>query len=322
MFQESGVLIGVDLGGTNVRAGAFSLEGELLHSEVTEIDAIKGPEAGLTRIRGLIASVIAQTGLKVQAIGIGSTGPLDRDRGLIRNPYTLPGWESVDIVTPLSRHFLVPVALENDADSAALGESWVGAGRGVNRLYMITLGTGVGTAMVLDGEVYRGLAGEHPEGGHIPVDPFGPACYCGQRGCLESLVSGPALADYARGRLRENPESLLARLPGGESSIQAAAIFEGARSQDAFCNAIVERFTGHLAAGIASILMLILPERILLTGGLARSYDLFENGIKSRLHNLDVIIPAAKVDLRPAELGQQAGIFGAARAAQLLLEQL
>ena len=119
-------------------------------------------------------------------------------RGTINNPYTLPTWEDVPIVDFLVDRFGVPVSLENDADAAALGEYWQGAGRDVQRLCAVTVGTGIGTAYILHGKIVRGNGGWHPEGGHMIIDPSGPQCYCGAKGCWESLASGSAIALFAR----------------------------------------------------------------------------------------------------------------------------
>jgi predicted NBD/HSP70 family sugar kinase len=126
MKPVQGVLIGIDLGGTNVRAGAITQDGHLLNWQDRPIEAARGPDVGLQTITQLADKVASQAGQPIAALGVGSTGPLDRQRGCIQNPYTLPGWEDVDIVTPLRKHFDVPVALENDADAAALGEAWAG----------------------------------------------------------------------------------------------------------------------------------------------------------------------------------------------------
>jgi len=319
MNPKPGVLIGIDLGGTNVRAGAVTGDGQLLHWKDALVEAARGPETGLQTIIRLVDEVIAGAGQPVLALGVGSTGPLDRQRGCIQNPYTLPGWEDVDIVTPLRERFGVAVALENDADAAALGESWAGAGRGTPRMFMVTIGTGVGTSLILDGQIYRGLGGEHPEGGHIIIDPSGPECYCGARGCWESLVSGPAIARFARAACPAAKSEFLRALSGSPESIDAAAVFAGARQGDAFCQQLVTQTAGYIALGLASIMMLILPDCIVFTGGVLRSFDLLEENIRASLSRYDVIIPAKQVKLQLAQLGQQAGLFGAARAAQLLL---
>lgn len=320
-MQEQHVLIGIDLGGTNVRAGAITSGGELITASELPIDAARGPEAGLETIERLIHQVVLESGREVAAIGIGSTGPIDRVHGLINNPYTLPGWNQVDIINPLRARYQVPVAFENDADAAALGEAWIGAGRGVSRLFMLTIGTGVGTAFIVDGTIYRGLGGEHPEGGHIPIDPLGPACYCGGKGCLESLISGPAIAQRAERAARDDRQGYLAERLQAHGAFDARMVFDGARQGDAECSRIVAEIADHLARGLASIFMLLLPDRVLLTGGVTHSFDLLAGPLRRSLEKYNVIIPAASVDIRLADLGQKAGIFGAARAAHLLLDR-
>lgn len=319
MNLKPGILIGIDLGGTNVRAGVVTSGGRLLHWKEAPIKAFRGPEVGLKTITGLADGVSERANQPVLALGIGSTGPLDRQSGCIQNPYTLPGWEGVDIVTPLQERFSVPVALENDADAAALGEAWVGAGQGVKRMVMLTIGTGVGYALILDGEIYRGIAGEHPEGGHIPIDPSGPECYCGAHGCLESLVSGPAIVRFVKESEAAKNNVFIRNATNNLQEIEAATVFEGARQGDAFCQSLVDRTANYIALGLVSIIMLTLPDCIVLTGGLSRSYDLIERKIHAVLARYDVIVPTRKVQIQLSQLGQQAGLIGAARAAQLLL---
>jgi glucokinase len=319
MNPNPGISIGIDLGGTNVRAGAVTDDGHLLYWKDAPIEAARGPETGLQTIIQLVENVMAKTDQPALALGIGSTGPLDRQRGCIQNPYTLPGWENVDIVTPLRRRFGIPVALENDADAAALGEAWMGAGRGLQRMVMLTVGTGVGFALILHGDIYRGLDGEHPEGGHIIIDPSGPECYCGAHGCLESLVAGPAIARFARESEQAKTSPFLMNIPGGLEKIEAASIFDGARQGDTFCQKLVDQAANTIALGLVSIIMMTLPDCIVLTGGVIRSYDLLEEKIRTALARYDVIVPAKRVQIQLSKLGQQAGLFGAARVAQLLL---
>ncbi len=315
---SAGLTIGIDLGGTNVRAGAVTSDGQLLYWQEAPIEARRGPEHGLDTIVRLVEEVLQQVNLPAAALGIGSTGPLDRQRGCIQNPYTLPGWEDVDIVSPLREKFGLPIALENDADAAALGEAWAGAGHGMRRVAMVTIGTGVGTGLILNGEIYRGLEGAHPEGGHILIDPNGPACYCGAHGCWESLVAGPAIAQFARQSQELSSSALYAACQGEPEKIEAGLVFQIARQGDRLCLQLVERTAAYIGLGLTSLMMLNLPDCIVLTGGVLRSYDLMEKGIRAVIDRHNVIIPASKVRLRLAALGQQAGMIGAARAAQIL----
>ena len=320
-MHTDGILIGVDLGGTNVRVGALTPNGNLLTVQEALIEARQGPEKGVEKISDLIAAVSADTQRHLLAIGIGSTGPLDREGGRIQNPYTLPGWEDVDIVSVIRKRFGVPVAFENDADAAALGESWRGAGRGLARLVMITLGTGVGSGFVFNGEIYRGVGGFHPEGGHLILDPSGPECYCGAHGCWESLVSGPAIAQIARESGQLKGSAIYQACDGQPERINAALVFAAARAKDALACQLVDQTADYIALGLVSVIMLTLPDCIVLTGGVMRSFDLLEERIRATLARHDVVVPVHQVQIRLSELGQHAGMFGAARAAQLLLKE-
>ncbi len=309
--------IGIDIGGTNVRAGAVTREGQLLNWQDVPIEASQGPEAGLKRIIALIEQVSSAAGIRPEAIGIGSTGPIDRQRGAIQNPYTLPTWEDVDIASPLHKHFAVPVTLENDADAAALGESWMGAGRGLARQLMVTVGTGIGMGFILDGKIYRGLGGSHPEGGHIPVDPSGPECYCGARGCWESLASGTAIGVFARECATREPTTLLQKAGNDPEKIDAALVAEAAREGDRLALQIMQHTADYLGLGLVSLLHLFLPDCVIFTGGVMRSYALYQSRLHEIVKQHAVMAPIDQIPLRMAQLGQQAGIYGAARAVML-----
>lgn len=309
--------IGIDLGGTNVRAGAVTLGGQIKKWRDVPIEASQGPEAGLKRIVALIEQVSSEADIRPEAIGIGSTGPIDRQRGAIQNPYTLPTWEDVDIASPLRRHFGVPVSLENDADAAALGESWMGAGRGLARLLMVTVGTGIGSGFILEGRIYRGTGGAHPEGGHILVDPSGPLCYCGAKGCWESLASGTAIGVYARELAAQEPSMLLQRAGNDSSKIDAALVAGAAHEGDRLALQIVQRTATYLGLGLVNLLHIFLPDCVIFTGGVMRSYELYEARLREIIKQHAVMSPLDQIPLRMAQLGQQAGIYGAARAAML-----
>lgn len=334
------VVIGVDLGATTVRAGVFTPQGELLVVQQTEIKARRGPEAGLQRIIRLIEQALHEAGrpdsasLRLLGIGVGSTGPADARRGVLVNPLTLPGWIEVPVVSRLTAHFGVPACLENDADAAALGEYWAGAAAAasdapaVRCLYAITVGTGIGTACIIDGQVYRGANGFHPEGGHQIVDPSGPQCYCGGKGCWESWSSGTAIGRAAREALqaqaiqapdsaseRGKPGALLLALAGGElERVDAGLVADAARQGDPLARQVIEHAAQAFATGVFNILMLFQPEMIVLSGGVMRSLDLFMPAIERAIQAADAYIPARQVRILPAHLGYYAGIYGAAYA--------
>lgn len=320
-------VIGMDLGATRIRLGAFQPDGALISSLEGEIRAEEGPDIGLERIAWLIQSLLAREKLRrlrLLGVGIGSTGPTDSSRGLLVNPGTMPGWLNVPIVAHLQDRFHVPACLENDADAAALGEYWQGVGRPaqagvppVRRLYAITVGTGIGTAYILDGQVVRGADGFHPEGGHQIVDPSGPECYCGGRGCWESLCSGTAIERMGRAALKAAPEAgaALLKLAGGEADrLDARLVCQAARQGDPLARGVIEKAAKAFALGVFNILMLFFPEMIVLSGGVMRSSDLFTPALSEMLGAVSAYLPVERLRILPARLGYYAGVYGAAYA--------
>lgn len=320
-MSQTEFVVGIDLGGSNIRAAVVSQQGEIKAWAQAPIEAARGVEQGIQRIQNLIRQVMEQAGIRqIAGIGFGSTGPIDRKRGLIQNPYTLPGWENVDIRTPLSRAFDAPLIMENDADAAALGEAWLGSGKGTSRFALVTVGTGVGSAFILGGQIYRGMDGEHPEAGHQILDPNGPPCYCGAHGCLESLASGPAIAESARRLIQQYPNSSLARLHQSGQIIEATHVTEAARQGDEFAQKIIREAGCYLGLGLVNLILFYLPECIALGGGVMKNYDLFFPHIQQVLRQHDVVVPTRRVRLVPASLGNKAGVLGAARAIWLELK--
>lgn len=306
------IVVGVDLGGTIVRAGAFDVQGKLLVTHETPIEAARGPERGLRKIQNLIEQVREESKAKsLIGIGIGCTGPLDPMSGVINNPFTLPTWQNVPIIAWMQKAFNVPVTLENDADAAALGEYWQGAGRNAKRLYAVTVGTGIGTALIIDGQIYRGMDGSHPEGGHLVLDPAGPLCYCGMRGCWESLCAGPSIERQAR-EADLTGSRLLELAAGDRQKIEARMIFEAARSEDPVAIGIVNRVSQYFNQGILNIAILFVPDVIVLSGGVMRSADLFLPQLNQTLQAYRDMVPAYRIQIAPAELGYYAGLYGSA----------
>jgi glucokinase len=308
----SKVVVGVDLGGTILRAGAFDAQGNMLAVRETPIEAARGPESGLRKMQRLIEQVWAESEAKSLAgIGIGATGPIDPIHGIINNPFTLPTWENVRVFEWMEKAFSLPVTLENDADVAALGEYWKGAGQSTQRLYAVTIGTGVGTALILNGEIYRGVDGSHPEGGHMVLDPSGPPCYCKMRGCWESLCAGPAIEQQAR-ESDLSGSRLLEMTSGERDKIEARMVFDAARIGDTTAQSIVDAFTRYLIQGILNVCILFVPDVIVLSGGIMRSADLFMPHLEGALQAYTEMVPAHRVHITPAKLGYYAGLYGAA----------
>jgi glucokinase len=296
--KDSPRAIGIDIGGTKTAVAAVDEYGQFHERLVFETQ----PERGFEVFVGLVEESVRRA-LKgadraagaLCGIGIGCAGSIDAHRGTIHNAYTLPGWDGADIVTPVRESFGVPVRLENDADAAALGEFRYGAGRGANPLVMVTLGTGIGGAALVNGQIYRGARGEHPEIGHIPVLSDGPECYCGRNGCWESLASGTAIG--AAGK------------PFGFAD--SHAVF-AALASDAKAASIVERAVKATATATWMLIHTFLPQRIILGGGIGvEHFELFAGAMREEVARATQP-PKDVVEIVKAQLGADAGVVGAA----------
>ena len=293
------VAIGIDIGGTKIAVAAVSSQGEVLANVRFATEPQLGFTTALNKMIAGINSVISDAGLKdevLDGIGIGCAGPVDPLRGTIHNPHTLPTWDDCDLVSPLAKRFSVPARMENDADAAASGEARFGAGRGSDPMVMLTFGTGIGFAAIMKGQIYRGVAGEHPEAGHIPTTADGPECYCGLRGCFEAMASGTAIdaagkvAGFADGR----------------------AVFAAAAKGNTVAAGILDAATQATATAIWTLAHTFLPQRFVLGGGLIDDhFELFATPARDALSRA-VLLPKGRVEIVRASLGNDAGVVGAA----------
>jgi glucokinase len=296
--HDSHRAIGIDIGGTKTAVAAVDEAGHVHARSLFETQ----PERGFEVFVALLQESVRQTlkGAEWAAgalcgIGIGCAGSVDPQRGTIHNADTLPGWEGVNLVTPFRESFSVPVRLENDADAAALGEFRFGAGCGANPLVVVTLGTGIGGAALIKGQIYRGARGEHPEIGHIHVVDNGPECYCGRSGCWESLASGTAIG--AAGK------------PFGFED--SRAVF-GAAPSNAKAASIVERAVKATTTATWTLIHTFLPQRIILGGGIgAGHFELFAGAMREEVAR-STQTPKGVVEIVKARLGADAGVVGAA----------
>jgi glucokinase len=290
-------LIGaVDIGGTKIAIGIVDGTGKLLARLEMPTQANLGPDHAVLRIDMGLRDILKECRGNLVGIGIGSTGPVYPMTGEIGKLDFLPGWEGFNIAQALSDAFNLPVALENDADAAALGEVAWGAGRGATRFLYVTVSTGIGTGFVIDGTLYRGVNGAHPEMGHHIIDPSGPLCSCGGKGCWESLASGPAMVQWM-----DDPNFTSAQ------EICSAAEQGHERARQA-----VERTGKYLGIGLANLVTLFVPDVIALGGGVMKSRHLFWEQIHTSIRTICGYVPHQEVKIVPAELGYQAGLVGAA----------
>jgi glucokinase len=293
MTALPGAIGAVDIGGTKIAVGLVSRQGELLVHRQFPTQAERGFDDGLARIVAHLRRLSASYTL--EGIGVGCTGPVDPFSGRIGVVEFLTAWEGADLVGGLTRAFDLPVALENDADAAALAESAWGVGRGASRFIYVTISTGIGVGLIFDGCLYRGVDGAHPEIGHHVIDPSGPACGCGAHGCWESLASGSALAR-------------LSPTPGWDARQVCAAAAAGEPS----ARWAVARVGYYLGVGLANLVTLFIPDVIALGGGLMNSRGLFWEHIEATVRSQCGYVPYQKTRLLPAVLGPQVGLIGAA----------
>ncbi len=294
----------VDIGGTKIAVGIVDDSGKVL----SRVEAPTDPDrysGGIELIARMLRESAAKAGAELSGIGIGSTGPVDPMRGEFGDVDFLPGWRGKNPVQDLAQIFNVRVALENDGDAAALAEAGWGAGQNRSRLIYVTVGTGIGGGIVLDGQLYRGVDGAHPEVGHHVIDPAGPECSCGFRGCWESLAAGPAMVAWIESHA---PAAYLHR-PG----ITAKRICELAQEGDEVALRAVEHEAYYLGLGLANLINLFTPDAIVLSGSVMKSAALFLDRIRAVIRGGCRFVPAEKTQLTLASLGDDTNLIGAAR---------
>ena len=294
----------VDIGGTKIAVGIVDDNGRVLARAETPTDAAQYSN-GLAAIVRMLRETGDAAGTSISGIGIGSTGPVDPIVGEFGNVDFLPGWRGKNLVRDLEQNFSVRVAMENDGDAAALAEAGWGAGRNRTRLIYVTVGTGIGGGIIIDGKLYRGVDGAHPEVGHHVLDPSGPECSCGFRGCWESLAAGPAMVAWVNNHA---PAGYLHR-PG----ITAKRICELAQQGDAIAQQAVEHEGYYLGLGLANLISLFTPDAIVLSGSVMKSAPLFMDRIREVIRGGCRFVPAEKTELTLASLGDDTNLIGAAR---------
>ena len=291
----------VDIGGTKIAVGIIDSQGRVL----SKLECPTHAEWGYTKALERIVKMIRDLSPSVEGIGIGCTGPVYPLTGEIGDVNFLPGWRGENPVRDLEQTFHVTVAMENDADAAALAEAGWGAGKSKERLVYVTIGTGIGGGIILDGQVYRGVDHAHPEIGHHLIDPSGPSCLCGLHGCWESLAAGPAMVQWAEA-------NMLSDYPH-RAHLTAKQICGLAREGDDLALRAVQRETRYLGLGLANVVTMFAPDTIVLSGGVIKSADLFLEGIHKTIRESCRFVPFERTEITLASLGEDANLIGAAR---------
>ena len=313
-------IIGVDLGGTNIVVGAMSIDGKQhfgMRAEPTS--AQHGAEAVADRIVGLIEGVILDTLAKTDAhrqdfigVGMGAPGPLDREKGLVIVAPNL-GWRNFPLRDRIGQRLGLPATLDNDANCATVGEWWQGAAQGGRNVVVITIGTGIGGGVIIDGKLYHGASDVAGEIGHTTIDLNGRHCKCGNYGCLEAYASGPAIATRAREVLvREETASLLPSLVDGHlENITAETVYRAAQGGDAVANEIVRDTARYLGVGIANLLNILNADVVVVAGGVTQAGDALFVPLRAEVRRRAFRPAVDATRIVPGLLPGTAGVVGA-----------
>ena len=302
----------IDLGGTQIRAALASAPDRLHRIVRTETQATQGPEAVLRRIEDAARQVAGEEWPEVEAIGIIAPGPLDPWRGVILEAPNLPGWENLPLKDRLSARMGRPVVVGNDANLAALAEQRFGAGRGKPHTIYLTVSTGIGGGVIIDGQLLLGTRGLAAEVGHMALEAEGPDCTCGNKGCLEALASGTAIARDAQAAVAAGRESALLALAGGDPQrITARLVGEAAAAGDPLSIELFQRAGFYIGLGIVNLMNLFNPAIIVIGGGVSQVGDLLFEPIRRTVRARAGHFYWEDCPIVPAALGDDVGLLGA-----------
>jgi len=311
------LIVGVDLGGTNIKVGLVTPAGHVLQRHATPTRAEEGPAAVAARICAAALDCLQAAGRpvgEVGGVGVGSPGTIDMDAGVVTFSPNLPGWAHVPLRSMVEDELQLPCVLDNDANAAALGEYWLGAGREAHSLVLLTLGTGIGGGIVLDGRIWHGDRGVAGEIGHMSIDPDGPPCGCGNRGCLEAHASATAMVRRLREAVEAGAETPLARSLDG---LSARDIHAAALDGDPVARANVEMTGRYLGVGVSNIMHILNPEVVAFTGGVTAAGPMLFEPLIEEVEWRTLADSREGVRICAAELPEDAGIVGAARCFML-----
>nr|MDA8218582.1 ROK family protein [Dehalococcoidales bacterium] len=272
-----------------------------------------GPAAVLDRIAAAIQQTVEPEPMSaITGIGLGAPGPLDPWRGVIRSAPNLPGWIDVPLRDRIQERVGRPVFVGNDANLAALGELYFGAARGLKHVVYMTVSTGIGGGVIVDGRLLLGRSGLAGEVGHMTIEPNGPRCGCGNYGCLEALASGPAIARDAQARIANGARSKLTELVHGDLALlDAVAVEQAAREGDELAVDVLRRAGTYVGIGVTNLLHLFDPEMVVIGGGVSRAGDFLFRPVIETVKLRAMSSYSEGIAIVPAALGDNAGLMGA-----------
>ncbi len=302
-------IIGIDVGGTKQTAALVDADGSIVKQLRRQTDRAGGAAAGIQSIQDLTRALLeeaAHRGAKVVRIGVGFGGPVDYNTGTVLLSHHVAGWENQPLKRVLEDAFHLPVIVDNDCNAGALGEWRFGAGRGVDDLVYLNIGTGIGGGVIAGGRLVRGCRNGAGEIGHSVIDPQGPVCTCGKRGCLEALCSGPYIALRARERVKASNRSTTLT-----ANCTSEEVFAAAANGDAVAQQIVLETAHYLAHAIGNAVSLLNPQMVILGGGVSEVGDVLLHPVRERVFDYCLPFYSRHLQIVTAQLGYDAGVRGA-----------
>lgn len=308
--------IGIDVGGTNVKIALVDDNGKIIYSNSVPTYAKMGYEYTVNNIKQAIKDLMKETNTTppdIEGIGFDFPGQVDCKTGVVKLAPNIPGWVNVPIAQMIEDEFHIPTRIDNDVRCAALGELKFGAGRGCENFICITVGTGIGSGIVINGKVVRGATNAAGELGHIKLQMNGgPICGCGDTGCLEAFASGPAIVAMAQEYIKGGKSTKfreMAAVEGGE--ITPYMVAKAAEEGDPVAKRIFEIVGEYIGIGLTSVINLLNPERVIIGGGVAESGELLLGPIRKTIKERAMVVAGNAVEIVPAQLGNSAGVIGA-----------
>ena len=315
-MQEAKSVLAVDLGGTKIIAAIISNKGQVMAREYHPTLANEGPQSIINRILSAIDHLLSQSNMglpQLDSISIAAAGAINFETGLVTASPNLPGWYDIPLRDIINERYRVNTFLINDASAAALGEHHFGAGKGVNNLVLLTLGTGIGGGIIINGKLYSGRCGSAGEIGHMTIDVNGPRCNCGNIGCWEMLASGTAMAKEAIRRIEQGEKSSLTKLVEDKiENITAEKVSLAAQDGDSLALEVILKAATYLGVGMVNLVNIFNPEMIIVGGGVAQMGDLLLEPARQVVKERAFPLSAQAVCIVPAQLGDDAGVLGAA----------
>ena len=310
-----GKRIGIDVGGTNVKIALVDEKGKIIYSNSVPTYAKMGYEYTVNNIKQSIRDLMKETRTDektIEAIGFDFPGQVDYKKGIVKLAPNIPGWVNVPIAKMIEDEFHIPTRIDNDVRCAALGELNFGAGKGCENFVCITVGTGIGSGLVINGKLVRGASNAAGEIGHIKlVAKDGAICGCGDTGCLEAYASGPSIVAMAQDYIKGGKSTKFRELAGVDAEITPYLVAKAAEAGDPVAKRIFEIMGEYIGLGLTSVVNLLNPEKIIIGGGVAESGELLLAPIRKTIKERAMVIAGEAVEIVPAQLGNSAGVIGA-----------